>query len=119
RRNVRRDIESTGNGYMEFIRNASDELVFCRYADSTLTRLMELDKPVVTEKVVRRKGAEVKMRVVMRERRFAQISGANKLVYFKEFGSERDLNKHTGEWAPKGTRLPYKDRASEMMHFKA
>ncbi len=119
RKQVRRDVEQTGNGYIEVIRNALGELCFMRYADSTLTRLVELDQPVVVSKTITRKGVTAEMRVSMRERRFAQMSGGNRLIYFKEFGSERDLDKFTGEWAIKGKTIPYQRRASELLHYKA
>src|SRR5690606_10477992 len=62
------------------------------------------------------KGVRVEVDVLVRERRFVQLIG-NKTVYFKEFGSTRDLNKATGNWAEKGTRLPASDRATEVLYF--
>jgi len=52
-----------------------------------------------------------------RERRFAQIQGA-KVVYFKEYGASRDLDRNTGKWAEPGEVLPVVDRASEVLYFR-
>lgn len=117
RKKVERDVNSIGNGYIEWLRNAKDDLTFCRYADGTLTRLVELDDPVTVEAEVRRRGEKVTIKVAKRERRYAMITNKKNIVYFKEFGSKRDLDKKTGKWAAKGERLPYNRRASEMMHF--
>ena len=38
-------------------------------------------------------------------------------MFFKEFGSKRDLHKKTAVWAPQGQRLPANMRATEIMHF--
>ena len=52
-----------------------------------------------------------------RERRYCQLVNGVSLMYFKEFGSKRDLHKKTAVWAPAGQRLPANMRASEIMHF--
>lgn len=116
RRSLRRDMETTGNGYLEVIRNAADEIAFINHCDATITRLLMLDAPVMTEKEVMRGGKQVKMKMHMRERRFVQEINQNK-TYFKQFGSKRDLDKDTGKWAEEGRRLPIEKRASELIHF--
>lgn len=116
RKNLRRDVERIGNGYIEVVRNRADEIIFLRYADGKMFRLVKLDEAVPVQKVVRRRGRDVKVNVSLRERRYAQIVG-NKLVYFKEFGASRDLDKFTGKWAEKGQKLPANRRASELIHF--
>ena len=52
-----------------------------------------------------------------RERRYCQLVNGVSLMYFKEFGSKRDLHKKTAVWAPTGQRLPANMRATEIMHF--
>lgn len=42
---------------------------------------------------------------------------AQNLVYFKEFGASRDLNKWEGEWADVGQKLSADLRATELLHF--
>jgi capsid portal protein len=55
--------------------------------------------------------------MMVRERRFAQLLEQKTLVYFKEFGASRDLNRTTGKWAAPGAKLPVHLCATEIMHF--
>lgn len=116
RRAIRQDREATGNGYLEVIRNAKDEVMMINHLDCDTTRLVAYDDPVIVAKTLLRNGQEVSVQTRARERRFVQeING--KKVYFKEFGASRDLDRSTGKWAPKGSRLPLQKRASEVLHF--
>ncbi|MEJ6846735.1 phage portal protein [Sinorhizobium fredii] len=119
RKALRRDLERTGNAYLEVLRNAQDEIVFLRNVDAKMMRLVKLDDPVPVDFVVRRKGVEVTMSVMVRQRRFCQLVNGVSLVYFKEFGVKRDLNKKTGRWVSQGQRLPAPDRGTEIIHFTA
>lgn len=116
RRACRRDIEAAGNGYIEAIRNAADELVMLNWVDCIEMRLIRMDEAVPVDKVLTRGGKEITVRVRSRERRFVQLINGKK-TYFKEFGSKRDLDRTTGEWAKEGVRLPLEKRASEIIHF--
>lgn len=116
RRAIRQDREATGNGYMEVIRNAKDEVMMLNHLDADTTRLVAYDEPVVVQRTLVRGGGEVQVQVRARERRFVQdING--KKVFFKEFGASRDLDRKTGQWSKKGARLPIQSRASEVLHF--
>lgn len=116
RRAIRVDREATGNGYLEVIRNAKDEVMMLNHLDCDTTRLVAYDDPVVVSRTLVRGGKEVSVQVRARERRFVQeING--KKVFFKEFGASRDLDRTTGKWAKKGSRLPVQSRASEVIHF--
>jgi len=109
------DLETIGNGYLEILRDGTgEEVVMTRWLDGTTMRLARLDDPVPVEKSVERGGKEFKAEVMMRERRFVQKAGTT-LLYFKEFGASRDLDRKSGEWAPKGTKLPLDQRASEVI----
>ena len=116
RRGMRRDLEATGNGYLEVIRNAADEVVLVNWLDCNYVRLLRLDDPTLAKRTIRRAGKELEVTIRVRERRFIQ-NLVGKKVYFKEFGASRDVNRSTGEWATEGTRLPVEDRASEVLHF--
>lgn len=116
RRQIRYDIESTGNGYMEVLRNISGDIVFTRYMDSTTMRLCRLDEPVLVEKVLARGKDQIKTKVYVRERRLVQKVGT-KLIYFKEFGASRDLNRNTGKWISKTEQKDPTLMASEIIHF--
>ena len=63
RKELRRDVERTGNAYLEVLRNAQDEIVFLRHVDAKMMRLMKLDDAVPVEQTLRRKGAEAKVTV--------------------------------------------------------
>lgn len=117
RKKLRRDIKSVGNGYLEVIRNGVGDIVFSRQVDAKTIRLVALDEPVPVKVKVRRRGAEVTLTLMKRERRYAQKLEGKTLTYFKDFGSSRDLDKETGKWSAAGQRLPLAKRASELIHF--
>ena len=134
RKKIRRNYEEVGNAYLEVIRNAAGKIVFARWLDAKGIRAVRLDDPVDVEKTIERNGEKLTVKVEMRERRFiqiprasrvgdaklenpSQVSGPKETVYFKEFGSTRDLNKRTGDWAPLGERLPKDERATEIIWF--
>ncbi len=115
RRELRRQTEITGYGCVEVIRNPKDSIIFLRPLESKTIRLQKLGDPVTTVKTLIRGGVEAKVQLQTRERIFVQLNNKKK-VFFKEYGSSRDLDKKTGEWADKGTRLPFNDRASEIIY---
>ena len=115
---VRRDMEGTGNAYMEVMRALDDSIVFARPIESKMVRLVELDAAVPGQKTLNRAGREATFTTSARERRFAmKASGDSRIVYFKEFGASRDLNKNTGLSAKPGERLPADQRATELINF--
>ncbi len=116
RRELRRDLESVGNGYLEVLRSISGEVVFTKRVDAVTVRMLCLDEPTTVTKTVKRFGKDEEIQMTMRERRFAQMVGSN-VVYFKEYGASRDLNKTTGLWAEEGDVLPVDVRATEFIHF--
>ena len=117
RKLLRRDLERVGNGFLEVLRNAQDEIVFIRHVDAKMMRILRLDDAVPLDQTVMRKGATVSLKVMTRERRYCQLVNGVSLMYFKEFGSKRDLHKKTAVWAPLGQRLPASMRATEIIHF--
>lgn len=118
RRKLRIDLESTGNGYLEVIRNIAGEVVFLRHLESVAMRLVKLDAPTNVEVTVVRGGKEVTATMPMRERRFAYKIGAH-LVYYREFGSSRQVNKKTGSWIDKDSQDNKNPDVlgSEVIHF--
>ncbi|HEY0818096.1 MAG TPA: hypothetical protein VGD46_04905 [Rhizobacter sp.] len=106
RRALRRDMEATGNGYFEVIRNAGGDIVFLRRLDAKLMRLVMLDDAVVVEKKIKRMGKEQTVQMVVRERRYCMQVGT-KFRFFREFGASRDVDMVTGEWLNKdGSAVP-------------
>ena len=116
RRKLRRDLETVGNAYLEVLRAVNGDIVFLKHVDATTVRLLRLDEPVPVQKTVMRFGTELTVNMMMRERRFAQAVG-ERIVYFKEYGSSRDVNKKTGKWAEPGEALPFNERGTELIHF--
>jgi len=151
RRKLRVDMETTGNAYLEVMRNATGEIVFARHVDTKLMRLVRLDDPIVVNKEIERGGLKVTVPVSLRERRYVEQVGGGalvprfttqqfgtadpnssgttldsrrlftsqgtRIVYFREFGSSRDLDMWTGIWAGPAVEIPMERRATEMMHF--
>lgn len=122
RRDCRFDLEVTGNGYIEVMRNPKGEIVMLRRLDSTMMRLVRLDEAVLVEKEIDRNGKTVKAKMYVRERRFAMKVG-NKVIYFKEYGASRNLDRETGMWEGEGdptmknAKLPIDRQASEVIHL--
>lgn len=117
RRALRRDIETTGNGYIEVLRNAAGELVFLRHIEASRMRIVRLDTPVTVEKTVTRGGKEMTVSMLVQERRYAQlISG--RPIYFREFGSTRHVNKETGAWVANDEEIDFTKRGTEIIHFR-
>lgn len=118
RRKLRIDLEQLGYGYLEVVRNAADDVVFMRWIRGITVRMIRLDQPVEVEKTLMRGGKEFKATMLMRERKFVQRV-SQKLLWYKEFGCERDLDKTTGEWQADGDpRIPPEKRASELLMFQ-
>jgi len=117
---VREDLEKTGNGYMEIIRNVKNEITLLYNADARTIRLQKIqDEEVPVEVEFYRGGGKLTLKVYKRFRRFAMIRGktGNKtnLVWFKEFGDPRKMNKDDGKYDPA---TPTNKEASELLHFK-
>jgi len=115
RRALRRDIEITGNGYLEVIRNAAGDIMLLKQIPSVTMRLCRLSPHQKVTKNMYRNGKSVRVSMQARLRPFAQIIN-RKPIYFKEYGASEHLDKHTGGWSSK---VKPKDRATEIIHFTA
>ena len=122
RRKLRRSVETTGNGYLEVIRSVDGDIIFLKWLDDNLTRLVrhEDDSPTLVESTVKRMGKDVTAKLSVFERRYAQVVG-KKLIYFKQFGSKRKLDKYSGLWEdnPRGGPVAVGDEGTEVLHFTA
>ena len=56
RKILRRDLERTGNAYLEVLRNAQDEIVMFRHVDAKMMRILRLDDAIPVPVTVIRKG---------------------------------------------------------------
>lgn len=114
RKELRNDVEYTGNAFLEVVRNVEGDIVFVNRVPSYMMRIVKLDAPVPVKLKIIRLGAETEVMVSMRQRRFVQKVGADKR-FFKEFGVEREVHRVTGEWSKDA--LTVSDRGNEIIHF--
>ena len=122
RKKIRRDLESLGYAYCEVVRAANGDIVFINPLDSKLVRLVRRTPddlaPVIHK--INRFGTEYTYKLLKSQRRYVQVIGT-KLRYFKEFGAERHVNVHSGEWddnTPVRGRDLLDNRATEIIEFK-
>ena len=116
RRKLRWDLESTGNGYFEVIRNAVGLLIYLKRVDPKTMRLIRLGEAKITKKEVIRNGKKFIINMNVRPRAYVQKVGTN-TIYFKEFGTGFNINSQTGEWSDDNTAISFNDRGNEIIHF--
>lgn len=120
RRKTRQDIETTGNGYWEILRNGKGEIAGIEHLESYTMRLTPLDKEptdiVLLVKTEDNNYEEIHHR--KRFRRYVQIRDGQ-TVYFKEFGDPRLICAKTGEvLTEEEAKKPDVVLATEVIHFK-
>lgn len=116
RRKLRKELESVGYAYLEILRNMAGDIVGFRNINSHNVRMVKLDAPVLVERTVERDGKEVTLSLWERERRFAQRIAMKTLVYYKEFGVKRNVNRSTGAWIDeKKEKIEPKDMGTELL----
>ena len=117
-REKRWDEESTGNAYIEVLRNLKGEIVGLRNVNAVNIRLCPLDAPVKVKRELNGREIEIEER----HRRFVYYAKYDIKRYYKEFnaldsnGSLRELNSQTGEWGTIES-IPADLRATELLHF--
>lgn len=132
RRELRRGLEVTGVAYLEVIRNPKGEIMLVNNVDPTTIRLVRLDMAVVKDITLMRRGREMNVKLLTRERRYMQRTGTVRpenvagtpksergkgMVFFKEYKASRELNKLNGTWEAQDKPVPMGDRASELIMF--
>ncbi len=118
RKDLRKDLETLGYGFLEVIRNPKGQIIFLRHVEAKTVRLVRLDDGIPVTRKVTRGGVEQSTTVSMRFRRFVQVINMN-FIFFKEFQADTELDKKTGKWADLGVVLPLEKRASELIYFVA
>lgn len=117
RKRVRRDIETTGNGYIEILRDSNEDIHSMYHMESHSVRLTGLDKettdvaiPYVT------KDYAINTKIFKKKyMRFVQVR-ANRKVWFKEYGDPRVMDLRTGKYT--NEKLDARYRASEVLRFR-
>lgn len=97
RRKIRRDLESTGMGYLEVIKNAKGEFVGFKPLDAYHCRLTTLSKEVETKKTLTRNGVEMEFTIKEKERGVMyRKNKTDKPVYMKIWGNTQDIDSESG-----------------------
>lgn len=117
RRQLRLELESVGYAYLEILRNFAGEVVGCRNVETHNVRMVKLDEPVMTTRKVMRNGKEVELQMWERERRYAQRVALKTLVYYKDFGVGRHVDRNNGKWEVEGDPIAPENRGTELMLF--
>ena len=123
RKKLRDDLETTGNAYLEVIRDQKGNIALLNPMDSKLTRMIRHDDtPVAVTHSVNRSGIpgeEQDVTILVHERRYVQIIGLN-ARFFKAYKATRNLNAQTGIWQNNTQeQIPPQDNATEVIHFIA
>jgi PBSX family phage portal protein len=118
RKDLRKDMETFGYGFLEVVRNPAGQILMLRNVDARTVRLVKLDMGSYVTKKLKRGGKLVDVKVRLRFRRYCQRIGTQ-YVFFKDFGAPLPMNKSTGAWSsPKDTPLKPNQRGSELMYFR-
>lgn len=114
REKLRRDIEVTGNGFLEVIRNQKNEPHLIFWVDAKQIRLCPIeDEFVETTVQILRENELIPVRIKRQFRKYIMINAPGNFTYFKEYGDPRQLDARTGEYS-ENPDVP----ASEIIHFK-
>jgi PBSX family phage portal protein len=130
RKKTRQDLEVTGNGFWEVLRNKAGQVVQFEYVQSQTMRLLAQGREFVDIDVpVRVSPISVRHETLKRRfRKFVQVIDQVK-VYFKEFGDPRVMSSATGVYYRTVLELQTKEQATgpgrtvaepatEIMHFR-
>lgn len=145
RRKLRREIELTGNGYLEVVRSLNGAICGFELLPSYQVRIAPIDKvptrvevPILEEQpdgtrqltyriVHRRMRRYVAMSAVAIRANFSSAAySSTGLCWFKEFGDPRTFDNQTGKevtadqlvnWNGSGQPMPDSRKANEMLHF--
>lgn len=135
RRRLRRDMEATGNAYIEVVRSQDGEIQSFTHIPSYQMRLGILeDEDQLASRKVLELQVDGSVKVVIRKewRRFRpyvqcrsvfhgqlRMSAGLKLRWFKEYGDPRPMDRDTGEIKAEGESLPEGRRgATEIIHLR-
>lgn len=122
REKTRSDLEVTGNGYWEVLRNARGEVAQFTYVPSHSMRLIPIDATPVDVRVRSRVSALSYDHTTKRRRfrRFVQVV-ANRAIFFKEYGDTRAMDARDGRVWPSVEAMqkeaPGAVIATEICHF--
>ncbi|MFW6145331.1 MAG: phage portal protein [bacterium] len=122
KKEVGRDYETTGNGYIEVVSYPDGEISTLYRADSRYIRLqVKQDKEIPITVDFIRNGRLRRTTIYKRFRRFAMITNTrqDKIKWFKEYGDPRRMCAISGKYEDeleKGEEI--QEEASEIIHLK-
>jgi PBSX family phage portal protein len=120
RKEMRTDLETTGNGYLEIIRTQGGEIGLIYQADSRYIRLQKKQKDSQQIRVKMRRGnKDITVTVGKRFRKYVMITSTARNAYrwFKEYGDPRKMDCTTGKYeGEEGYKAG--NEATEILHFK-
>lgn len=126
-----RDLEVTGNAYMEIIRSNNSNVQSFTHLPSYQMRLGTIDdEPRLVKRKILELQSDLSVKVVeiqeyRRFRKFVQsriiahgraMPSSGKVAWFKEFGDDRNYHSETGEEIKKGSNVPVDKYANEVLH---
>lgn len=117
RKRYRADMEKTGNGYAEIVRDMNNEIHSLYHVESHTIRLTKLEmNPINISVPILKKNYTFGSKMFKKRfRLFAQRRG-QKFIWFKEYGDPRIYDKRTGKVSDET--LAESERATELYHFK-
>lgn len=140
RRRTRKDVEGSGNGYWEVIRNRRGEIIRFKYLPAHQMRLgfedsefTEVDTPRVMMRddggyaIDRAPELRRFRRYVQGQFAYSEGSPTPRLRWFKQFGDPRVVDVLSGDYVPpervadfdgKGNPMPEGRRANEVIHWR-
>lgn len=114
RERLRRDLENTGNAYIEVVRNKKSEVDRFYHLPSATTRLTSKEKEAVDVDVYLPRSDGDTKKVAKKFKRFVQKIGTKK-IWFKEFGDPRKVSWEHGK---ADDTLKPEDEATEIIHIR-
>lgn len=123
RQQTRHDLEYTGNGYWEVMRDGAKRIAQFSHLPVQTMRLMPVD-PAWVDTPTRRLVSLDRFENTIEKRRFRSFVQIvlYRFVYFKEFGDPRVMSSRTGVYYPSEADLAAKEPdsapATEVIHFR-
>lgn len=121
RARVKHDKHLMGNGYLELINNSKGDLVGLSHVAGHTIRLTAQDEePVLVQVPYIDPDADFQIKrepMEARFRRLVHVRG-DKLVWFKEAGDPRQLDRDTGSYAKEGEEIPFVKQATALLHHR-
>lgn len=126
RKTLRQDYESTGNSYVEIIRNQKGDIAGIEYVQAVSMRLTSTDKEYTEYKALKVDRAKHTIEEETREKRFRRyVQYKDEMtIFFKELNDPRDINRKTGMVISEEDKEKAENAneeiklATEMYHFK-